>query len=786
MAIKNQLSVRRLVEFIMRKGSIDSRITSLDNAMAEGTRLHTKIQKAMGPDYQKEVTLSIKVPLAERELVIDGRADGIIRDGNGVTIDEIKTSEREFEDVSQEQLDLYWYQAMCYGYMVAHEEELSEIQVQLTYMQSVSEEITRQKRTHTFAELEAFFQELISRYEVWLIFQDNWTTIRNSSIQKLTFPYGDYRKGQRELAVATYKTILSEKKLYTEAPTGTGKTISTLFPAVKSIGEGKTEKIFYLTAKTITRQVAEDAVEGMKRKGLKLKSVTLTAKDKICFLDERICTPEHCPFANGYYDRLNEGLFDLLEHEDQLTREVIEAYARKHTLCPFELSLDISLWCDTIICDYNYLFDPIVYLRRFFQAEKEDYVFLVDETHNLVNRGKEMFSASLSRNQFAAVKKILPTEDKLLRRRLTRVMKELKQFGDACEDRDFMKQSEPVDSLFHHLYQLNEAVKEWLPQHLNGQGEKEVLGLYFEVINYLKISELYDERYMTYVSCKDKDVYIKQLCLDPSYLLGQTLAKGKASVLFSASLSPLFYYSDVLGGGEEGLTYQLPSPFDPYNQLLVVADYLQTTYREREKNIPDLIESIASMVKGKTGNYMVFFPSYAYLDQVLYGFSEAHPEILTMTQTGQMSEEEREAFLNQFVPEPSSSLVAFCVLGGIFSEGIDLKGDRLSGVAIVGVGLPQVNLEQELLKGYYDQQNGDGFQYAYQIPGMNKVLQAAGRVIRDSHDIGVVLLLDQRFNTQRYKRYFPPHWQHGQIAHTLGQLDQQIQAFWQEKVAQDD
>lgn len=781
MAVKNQLSVRRLVEFIMRKGSIDSRVTSLDNAMTEGTRLHNKIQKSMGPEYQKEVTLSTTVQLSKRELVIDGRADGIIRDDEGVTIDEIKTSEREFGEVSENQLDLYWYQAMCYGYMVAREEKLNEIQLQLTYMQSTTEEITRQKRTYSFTELEAFFQELINQYEVWLIFQDNWMRIRNASIQELTFPYGKYRKGQRELAVATYKTILSEKKLYAEAPTGTGKTISTLFPAIKSIGERQSEKVFYLTAKTITRQVAEDAIEGMRRKGLQLKSVTLTAKDKICFLDERICTPDHCPFANGYYDRLNEGLFDLLEHENQFTRDVVEEYARKHMLCPFELSLDVSLWCDTIICDYNYLFDPIVYLRRFFQTDNEDYVFLVDETHNLVNRAKEMFSASLSRNQFAAVKKVLPTEDKVLRRRLTRVMKEFKQFGEACEERDFMKQSAPVDSLFNHLYQLNEAVKEWLPQHLNSSAEKEVLSLYFEVLTYLKISELYDERYMTYVTCQGKDVVIKQLCLDPSYLLEKTLAKGKASVLFSASLSPLFYYADVLGGGEDGLTYQLASPFDPQNQLLVVADYLATTYREREKNIPALIASLSALVKGKTGNYMVFFPSYAYLDQVLYGFSEAYPEVLTLTQTGQMSEEERAAFLAQFVPNPSSSLVAFCVLGGIFSEGIDLKGDRLSGVAIVGVGLPQMNLEQELLKGYYDQQNGDGFQYAYQIPGMNKVLQAAGRVIRDSRDIGVVLLLDQRFNTQQYKRYFPPHWEHSQIAYTVDQLDQQIARFWQEK-----
>ena len=778
MSQTNSIAVRSLVEFMLKKGHIDNRITRLDNTAALGTRLQRQIQKEMGPEYEKEVALSITLPLSTGALIVSGRADGLIRTDAGVTIDEIKAGQWRFTDLPSEQLELYWAQVMCYGYILCQGEELATITLQLTYIEMESETITRQERSFTQRDLTDFFEQLIQDYTVWLDFQAQWRAHRDTSLQELAFPFESYRQGQRELAVATYKTILAEKKLYVEAPTGTGKTISTLFPALKSLGTGQSDKLFYLTAKTSTQQVAEETIEQLATAGAELKSVTLTAKDKICFMEQRICTPEHCPFANGYYDRLNPGLLDLLEQENQLTRPVIEKYAQKHQLCPFELSLDASLWCDTIICDYNYLFDPIIYLRRFFQSEQADYVFLIDESHNLVARSKEMYSSELKRRDFAALLEQLPPEAQMLEAALTQVIAVFDEIAAAIQPAAFSHQAEPYEKIFEPLVKLSEAVQVWLPQNLQSSMEQEVLSLYFSVSHYLKISELYDDRYVTYMLSEGYENTIKQMCLDPSFLLAQRLEKSKASVLFSASLSPLFYYADVLGGGEEALTYQLPSPFRPENQLILVAAYLQTTYQKRNQSRTALVQTLAAMLQSKMGNYMVFFPSYAYLEAVLAEFKETYPSIQTLVQGRTMAEPEREAFLAHFDAQPQDSLLAFCVLGGIFSEGINLKGERLSGVAIVGVGLPQINHEQELLKDYYDEKQQAGFAYAYQIPGMNKVLQAAGRVIRDTKDVGVVLLLDQRFASQQYQRFFPPHWQHRQILYSQTQLARELQTFW--------
>lgn len=778
-----RIAVRRLVEFILRRGSIDARHTSEHTAL-EGAKIHRKIQKTAGEDYQKEVKLAIEIELNQQTYIIEGRADGIfIDDKNRTVIDEIKTSEPAFSELLEEKIDMYWYQVMCYGHIYCQQEELDKVTLQLTYYQTTTKEITRQEKEFTKSELKIFFDDLTQQYEQWMIFKANWRTIRNQSLQKMTFPYGDYRTGQRELSVAVYKTILSDQKLFVEAPTGTGKTISTLFPTLKAIGEEQAERAFYLTAKTITRQVAEDAVEAMNKKKMQLKSVTLTAKDKICFLTERNCTPEACIFANGYYDRLNEGLWDLINNENQFTREVIESYAQKHTLCPFELSLDVSLWCDLVICDYNYLFDPAVYLRRFFedQAEVKENIFLVDEVHNLVNRSREMYSASLSKRKLSALKDILDKKQTKLIRALNKIEKEFDKIKQVCDEdgKEFLYQSEPIDSLVKAAYSLAEKIKEWLPENQDHNELNQVLNTYFELLNYTKISEGYDDHYYSYVNCQNYDTVVKQFCIDPSYLLEQKLDKGKASVLFSASLTPLDYYQEILGGGKNSLRYRIPNPFPRENQLLVVENYIQTTYREREKNYGKIVESLTNMVQSKTGNYFVFFPSYSYMDIIYEMFQQNNPQTKTKIQASLMNEDEREAFLSEFVVNPKQTLVGFCVLGGIFSEGIDLKGSRLIGTAIVGVGLPQINQEQELIKSYYDQEKNQGFQFAYQIPGMNKVLQAAGRVIRDSKDQGVVLLLDQRFSSSPVQRLFPPHWNQVVTSFSTDQTQKLIQNFWQ-------
>lgn len=777
---RGKISVREIVEFTLRRGDIDSRHVSNHTAQ-EGARLHRKLQKAAGEDYAKEVSLKRTMTVQEDSLTIEGRADGIFCDEAGKTvIDEIKTSEVHFEDLSEDQLELFFFQGMVYGYLYAFQEQLTEIAVQVTYYQTTEEVITRTRREFTMTDLQLFMDHLLTEYHKWLVFQDDWRRVRNTALTKLTFPYETFRKGQRELAAAAYKTLKTSRRLFVEAPTGTGKTISTLFPALKAMGEADGDRCFYLTAKTITRQVAEDALKALAKSGSQTKSVTLTAKDKICFLEERNCTPEHCPYAKGYYSRINEGLWDLLHHENQITREIIEHYGKKHELCPFELSLDVSLFCDVIIGDYNYLFDPTVYLRRFFEEPKEDYYFLIDEAHNLVSRSREMYSATLSRNSGNAFQEKLPKSFRGLHRRLNQIDNEfeLLQQRSIEEDWRFKHQSLMPESLINRLYGFSEKMKEWLAANPGNPAEETGLAYYFEVQAFLRISEIYDDHFETTIERTYTDLKIKLFCIAPAPFLDQMLAKGKSALLFSASFTPLAYYQDVLGGGKEALRYKLPSPFPPEHQRILVADYIETTYRKRQASLPLVVDAIYQMVTGKTGNYMVFFPSYQYLDEVASLFASNHPEITCLIQDTQMVEEEREAFLARFEANPIETLVGFCVLGGIFSEGIDLKGDRLIGTAIVGVGLPQMNHEQDLIKNYFDDAQGKGFEYAYQLPGMNKVLQAAGRVIRDVSDFGVVLLLDQRFISPRYRKLFPQHWRHARLVHDTQQLQTELVDFW--------
>lgn len=779
---RGKIAVRKLVEFILKKGSIDNRKVSNHTAQ-EGARIHRKLQKEAGESYQKEVFLKTEAEVAGDYLTIEGRADGIFEKEQQWFIDEIKTSEVQFENLPEDQIELFFYQGMVYAYIYAQQNQLATINVQLTYFQTTESVVTKNSRSFSFEYLANFFNELVLDYHRWLLFQEDWRKVRNTSLQALQFPYDSYRKGQRELAVAAYKTLRSQQRLFVEAPTGTGKTISTLFPAFKALGEERADRIFYLTAKTITRQVAEDALQALGEVGANAKSVTLTAKDKICFLAERKCNPDDCPYANGYYNRINEGLWDILHHENQFTRPVIEKYAQKHQLCPFELSLDVSLFCDVIIGDYNYLFDPTVYLRRFFEEPEEKYYFLIDEAHNLVNRSREMYSASIRRSAFKSLKKAIPKEYQKIQRVLNKIDQEFTVIQTIAEEDGWMfhHQAPAAEGLVNQLYKFSELMKEWLAAHPEEPAIEPILTIYFECLHFLKISEFYDDHYETTIEISRYDLTIRQLCLEPAPFLQNSLSKGVGSLLFSASLSPISYYQEVLGGGEEALRYRLPSPFPIENQQILITNYIQTTYKQRTSSLPAIVEAIAMMIAAKKGNYLVFFPSYQYLDNTYDLFCELFPDIPTIIQDTDMNEEEREAFLANFMNNPTNSLVGFCVLGGIFSEGIDLKGSRLIGVAIVGVGLPQINPEQELIKEYYDEHKQAGFEYAYQLPGMNKVLQAAGRVIRGMDDQGVVLLLDQRFLTPRYRQLFPEHWKAAKVCYQPMNLGDELKAFWEKQ-----
>lgn len=799
-----QISVRNLVEFVLRGGNIDNRRAAMaDNAMQEGGRIHRMIQRRMGADYHAEVFLRHQIDTGSYTILIEGRADGIIIQPKGeyvqtpeltdtrlekavcdnvtVTIDEIKSTYRELAKI-KEAVPVHLAQAMCYAYIYGIQNHLKYIRVRMTYCNIDTEEIKYFHFEYEMKELTEWFQEIMKQYQKWADFEFEWRGERQKSIQELEFPF-EYRSGQKDLVTYVYQTIYHKRKLFIEAPTGVGKTISTIFPSIKAMGEGMGQKLFYLTAKTITRTVADDTIELLRKQGLKFKSVILTAKDKICFMEETECNPEHCPYAKGHYDRINEAIYDLLTNVDNFTRENIEKYAQKHQVCPFELSLDISLFSDGIVCDYNYLFDPHVYLKRFFsEGVRGEYTFLIDEAHNLVERGRDMYSAVLKKEDFLALKKVVKEYDGKMYRQLERCNRELLNLKRECENFSYENEMSiaPFVQALNRLYSTMEV---FLEEHEESMVRKDVLDFYFDICHFMLINDKLDKNYVIYSQMEsDGSFSLKLLCVNPSVNLRECMMYGRCSILFSATLLPVQYYKRLLGAEEGDYEVYARSVFQPEKKALLVADDVTSKYTRRtEKEYHQIAAYIHKVVRSRTGNYMVFFPSHAFLQNIYQIFADSfqETEMECILQEEHMNEQSREEFLERFELAGDKTLIGFCVLGGIFSEGIDLKNDRLIGAIIVGTGLPQVCNEREILKRYFDEQGDSGFDFAYKYPGMNKVLQAAGRVIRTMEDTGVIALLDERFLTPSYLRMFPREWEDYQRV-SLSQIERRIEVFWNE------
>ena len=758
------VSVRDLIEFVMRSGSIDSHVTSSNRAVL-GTLAHKKLQKAQPSNYAAEVALKYAYELGNIVLMIEGRADGIITTLTDVIIDEIKSTTNDLDRIDMDYNPLHWAQAKCYAYIYAAQQNLQTIHVQLTYFQIDTEEIKQLQQTFDFDTLKSFFDGLVTSYEKWIRFYMDWTKLRDSSLKSLDFPFPNYRASQRQLAVGVYKSITKGENLYVNAPTGIGKTVSTLFPALKAMGEGHVAKIFYLTAKAITRTVAENTLgllyESPISGGLRVKSITLTAKDKICFLEKRDCTPERCPYADGHYDRINAALLDALHHCDCFTREKVEFYAAKHFVCPFEFALDLALWCDVVIGDYNYVFDPTVALKRF--ADDKEFIYLIDEAHNLVDRARDMYSATLSKKAFWEVKKTIiktyPTINKSLNK-VNNYFVDLRH--QLLAEKEPLVSKESPKELYGHVRNFIRACDKLLQNPKIPPFPDILLNLYFEAYQFLKLYDFYDEHYITYAEATAHDITLKIFCIDPSFVVSETLSTCKSAIFFSATLMPMDYYRNMLGGMDSPVI-MLPSPFEKEQSLRMIASDVSTKFLDRERSYPQICEYLVNTTSEKIGNYMIFFPSYAYMEKVATSFGDYLDSKNTLPnynptvhlQSSSMSEEDREDFLSNFQHEPCETHIGFCVLGGIFSEGIDLTGERLIGVIIVSVGLPQLSLERDLIKHYFDDKNYDGYHYAYTYPGMNKVLQAIGRLIRTMSDKGVVVLLDNRFNNMLYQALFP-------------------------------
>ena len=796
-----RVSVRNLVEFILRSGDIDNRRGAMadKDAMQMGSRLHRKIQGKMGADYHAEVPLRTQIDCDGFLLIVEGRADGIFEQDGQTVIDEIKGVFRDVERM-EEPDPVHLAQARCYACIYAEQQNLEKIGVQMTYANLDTEEIRRFSSSYTRSELEEWFAHLTEAYQKWAQMQLEWKTERKASIGKTVFPY-PYREGQKELASAVYRTIWHGKKLFIQAPTGVGKTLSTVFPAVQAVGQELGDKIFYLTAKTITRTVAEEAFSLLKKQGLYYKVLTLTAKEKICFCEEPDCNPEKCPYARGHFDRVNDAVYELLtsyeENSANYSRERIMEQAEKWKVCPFEMALDVSLWSDAIICDYNYVFDPQAKLKRFFaEGVKGDYLFLIDEAHNLVERGREMYSAALYKEDFLEVKRFLKPFSRKAVAALERGNKYLLEWKRECEEYTLLSN---IDSFALNLFNVSHALEQLLEDRESvmnrpstdseiEEGKKKTLDFYFQVRAFLEIYEELDDSYEIYVQHDREGRFaLKLYCIHTADKIGQCLEKGRASILFSATLLPVQYYMELLSGKPEDYAVYAKSTFDPAKKKVLLGLDVSTKYTRRT---PAEYQKIASYIRqitdSRQGNYLVFFPSYKMMTDVRAYFEvEMQDDTEILEQNMHMSEAQREEFLEQFQERESGTLIGFCVMGGIFGEGIDLKKDRLIGAIIVGPGLPQVCNEREILKQYYDRRDMDGFDHAYRYPGMNKVMQSAGRVIRTDEDTGVIVLLDERFGQAQYRSSFPREWADYETC-TLRNVKEKLERFWKGCIVPDD
>ncbi len=778
--IEIDISVRNLVEFVFRSGNIDSRFMSMKRAV-EGTRIHVKFQKIRKKQarledftYESEVSLEHSIYYKDFRFNIDGRADGIMYKENEISIEEIKSTYRDLDFISADDNPFHLAQAKFYAFIYADIYEIKTIGVLLTYYNIETNDYKTFEYIFEYDELKEFITEALAKYYEFAKLKAAIIEERNRTAAELEFPYSEYRPGQRKLAVAVYKTIGLGKKLFAQAPTGIGKTISTLFPSIKALSTKKADKIFYLTAKTITRQVAEDAFELMIEKNLRIRIITLTAKEKICMNNEMICTPEECEFAKGHFDRVNDALLDILQNELVMKREIIENYAKKHNICPFEFGFDIIDFCDCVICDYNYVYDPKVYLKNYFaEGMKNDFILLNDESHNLVDRAREMFSAEIDLNIY---KSLLKSFSKgAMKKILNKIVEAIEEimYSISGDNAVFKNLNNDFNFL---LYTFSNDADFFMNENPNDPRNQEIQDLYFKTLDFLRAADFFDDCFVFYVYKEKSNFILKILCLDPSDLLAKSLERVKSSIFFSATLSPIFYFRKVLGANEEDFHIIIDSPFSRKNFELFIDSGISTKYINRENSYSNIAERLDIFTSAKKGNYIVFFPSYIYMEKVYDLYSQKYPNKNIVAQGRNLNEIEREDFLKNFYE--GNNVLAFAVLGGIFSEGIDLIGERLIGACIVSVGLPLISVERNIISDYYNETEGSGFNFAYKYPGINKVLQAAGRVIRSENDRGVILLIDDRFVNYEYKILYPANWKDYIVISNSEKLQLELEKFW--------
>lgn len=801
--------VREICALAFLSGSLDNRRRG--ERQTDPLSIHTALQRSRGEGYRREYPLQNTTKYGDIYYQISGRADGVTEHNGGLLVEEIKVVGGYEMGLPPNRRDTA--QLMCYAYFLTIEKDIEYIDTRLTYFEPEGEKERNFDRRFSADELRVFYIDLLSRIEHRAMLEKHRAEEALPSMKNAVFPYTELRSGQRELIGEVFAAIKRSRRLFAQAPTGTGKTISSIYPAVRAMGSGLCDKIFYLTAKSSTSREAFGAVRKLFENGAKLRAVMIGAREQVCLCDRArgsgmrvssFCNPDDCPYARGYYDRVTVAIYSLISKRNGYDLNSIRQAAAEHTVCPYELALDLSELCDIVICDYNYLFSPNVYIRRYFAdgGESGKYVFLVDEAHNLGNRARDMYSSELSRNSADECRSLISTYlDSDLgeyeeREKLKKLCESIEAFRlsmnrlrSLCKD-NLVKTSDGGEQGFYlsrnPTEKFNQAVEVfvkscegWLRSNRDHPLYPAVSALHSEARQHMLMLEYYDERFLTYVMVYGGDIRVRIYCLDPSDVLNRCMSRGVASVLFSATLTPLDYFADLLGGGKKAETLALPSPFKQDNLFVAAVDSVSTRYDDRnDKGYKRIAAVIAATVSPKPGNYIVYFPSYSFMDEVCKAFSRKYPSVKLLVQKKGMTRAERDAFINSFKEDEGKLRIGMCVLGGSFSEGIDLPGSKLIGTVVVGVGLPGLSNENNIIKEYYDVKSECGYDYAYTFPGMNNVLQAAGRVIRRDSDRGVVVLVDDRYGEDRYKMLFPPQWSHMIFTGDVSSLAKAVSDFW--------
>lgn len=772
------ISVHQFVDMISVGGDLVSASVSTQR-MQQGIETHIKRQEEQSKT--SELPLEYSTEGESVKIIVKGRADIVDTTSETHIIEEIKTV---FGNVKKETLlkEQHLAQCKCYCAMYAIKNKSKQIGARVAYVEYNS------SKTH-------FFDYIYTRDEILDWFYDNINYIvdvfekrqhhinkRNLSAQDIKFPFDEYRAGQKEMATYVYKGCRENSVQFLQAPTGIGKTMGTIYPAIKSFAHENTERIFYITAKNTIKKVATEAVDALRNKGLVINSLTLTAKETSCPQKVFNCHPKVCSKARGYYDRLGLAMDCFKENKHYDITEV-KKIADKFNICPFELSLDISLECDIVICDFNNVYDPRAKLKRFFD-DGGDYLVLADEAHNLVSRARDMYSGEISKDiYFNTAKRMSRVRSKIGRQVLDAIQKIVDylnlQIADMYKrDVSYEILENPLDNLNKLLEKFTELAEGMLDTSTLRDYTMDLLEAFYRTKGYLYTVAKADENYVHYILKEKDNIIIKMFCIDPSTRLQECHKKSKATTMFSASLTPFDYYARLLQSENDYNTHSLPSPFDNDNLKVMVNAAIPVEYKFRDRFIEELVKCIHEFVMGKRGKYLIFFPSYGYMEKAHNLFISLYDDVFAPKQQRSMNAKDREAFISLF--EDDAHMAAFAVMGGVFSEGIDLKGEKLIGAVIVGTGFPMISLENNFIKEFHNAREEQGLGYAYIYPGFNKVLQAVGRVIRSEEDKGAALLIDRRFMRQEYQDLMPNWWQPIEYVDNADDIKESLNEFWDE------